>query len=826
MKLLNLVEPALHDTRYALRMLRKNPGFFAVTIVTLALGIGANTAIFSIVYAVLLRPLPYRDPGRLVKISFDRPGIGLRDAGYSVPELEDLRTRAAVFDDVSVTWPVNANLTGASEPARLELLAVSPNYFAMLGATPQLGRLLGPEDTAPGFAEAIDISDGLWTRAFGRDPQILGRSVRLDNDLYTIVGVLPAGFRHPGKTVVNDVEVWTTAGFIADPFPKPVRNARFLPGAIGRLRTGVSMKQAQAMLDTLSAQLRREYPAFYSEQAQWSIEIQPLQQSLVGNVRPMLLVLMGAVFLIILIASVNVANLLLARASGRQREIAMRLALGATRSRILRQMLIESIVLSLIGGLAGVSAASSTLDAVLTLVPAKIPRLSEVGLDWTVLGFALLISLLTGVAFGLAPAIQSIKADVSSAIKEGARGSGFGKGTSHLRDLLTVSELALAVVLMVGAGLLLRTFWTLVQANPGFNPDRVVTAGIWLPVPNDPKQDPYAKPGIQDNFVRESIRRVAALPGVEQAAVTTSLPATATAFDIVLNVEGRSTDSSQDLSGKLISVSPGYVSLMQATLIAGRSVSEDDDQARPQVAVIDKSTASRYWPGQDPIGKRVKFRQGPTAPWITVVGVIKDIKHDGLDIDGVPHVYTSIFQFPSRQLNLVIRTSLPAAALDTQIRREVQAIDPALPVFGLRAMNEVIDVSLGARRFSAQLVAVFAALAILLASVGIYGLLAYLVGQRSDEIGIRMALGAKPSDIRLMILRKGALLAGAGIVIGLLLAASAAPAVSVLLYRVRPIDPIVFLVVPVLLGAVAALASYLPARRATTVDPVVALHQS
>jgi len=540
----------------------------------------------------------------------------------------------------------------------------------------------------------------------------------------------------------------------------------------------------------------------------------------------MLLVLMGAVFLIILIASVNVANLLLARASGRQREIAMRLALGATRSRILRQMLVESIVLSLIGGLAGVAAASSTLSAVLTLVPAKIPRLNEVSLDWTALGFALLISVLTGVAFGLAPAVQSVKADVSSAIKEGARGSGFGKGTGRLRDLLTVAELALAVVLMVGAGLLLRTFWTLVQSNPGFNPDRVVTAGIWLPVPNDPKQDPYAKPGVQDNFVRESIRRVAALPGVEQAAMTTSLPATATAFDIVLNIEGRSTDSSQDLSGKLISVSPAYLSLMQATLIAGRPVNEDDDQARPQVAVIDQATASRYWPGQDPIGKRLKFRQGPTAPWITVVGVIKDIKHDGLDIDGVPHIYTSIFQFPSRQLNLVIRTSLPAAALDTQIRREVQAIDPALPVFSLRAMSEVIDASLGARRFSAQLVAVFAALAILLASVGIYGLLAYLVGQRSDEIGIRMALGAKPSDIRRMVLGKGALLAGAGILIGLVLAGLAAPAVSVLLYGVRPIDPVVFLVVPVLLGGVATLASYLPARRATAVDPVVALHQS
>src|SRR5262245_28237246 len=543
----NLIEHLVQDFRYALRMLLKSPGFSLVTIVTIALGIGANTAIFSIVDAVLLRSLPYRDPDRLVKITFNRPGIGLRDAGYSVPELEDIRSRAEVFDDVSVTWPVNANLTGASEPARLELLAVSPNYFPMLGAAPQIGRLLGPQDTTPGFAESIDISDGLWSRAFGRDPQILGRSVRLDNDLYTIVGVLPPGFRHPGKTVVNDVEVWTTAGFIADPFPRPVRNARFLPGAIGRLRAGLSLKQAQAMLDAVSTQLRNDYPDFYSPEAKWSIGIEPLHQSLVGKVRPMLLVLMGAVLLIVLIASVNIASLLLARASGRQREIAMRLALGATRARVVRQMLTESVVLWLIGGAAGVATASSTLDAVLHFVPAKIPRLTEVGLHPAVLGFALFVSVLTGLAFGLAPALQSARADVSASIKEGAKGSGSGKRTGRLRDLLTVSELALAVVLMVGAGLLLRTFWTLLQVNPGFNPSRVVTAGIWLPVPNDPKSDPYAKPEVRNNFVREAVRRVAALPGVEMAATTTSLPATDTAFDIVINVEGRPVESSEDL---------------------------------------------------------------------------------------------------------------------------------------------------------------------------------------------------------------------------------------------------------------------------------------
>jgi predicted permease len=826
MRRANLIETLLQDMRYAFRMLLKSPGFTLVTVLTLALGIGANTAIFSIVNGVLLRSLPYRDPDRLVKISFDRPGISLEDAGYSVPELEDLRSRAGVFDDVTVIWPVNANLTGASQPERLELLAVSPNYFAMLGTSPQMGRLLGDQDSAPGFAEAVVISDGLWTRAFGRDPGIIGRGVRLDNDLYTIVGVAPTGFRHPGKTVVNDVDVWTTSGFIADPFPKPVRNARFLPGAIGRLRSGLSLKQAQTMLDALSMQLRSEFPDFYSTQARWSIHIQPLQQSLVGKVRPMLLVLMGAVFLIILIASVNIANLLLARASARQREIAMRLALGATRPRIVRQMLTESIILSLIGGVAGVVAASSTLAAILRFVPAKIPRLTEVGIHWAVLGFALLISVLTGLAFGLAPAIQSVKADVSAAIKEGARGSGYGKSTGRLRDLLTISQLALAVVLMVGAGLLLRTFWTLLQVNPGFNPTHIVTAGIWLPVPNDPSSDPYAKPGVQNNFVLESLRRVAALPGVETSAMTTSLPATDTAFSVVLNVENRTVDASEDPLAKMICVSPDYLNLMQATLVEGRSVNEQDQQDKPQVAVIDQTTARRFWAGQDPLGRRLKLRPGPNAPWLTVVGVIRDIKHDGLDTDGIPHIYTSIYQLPSRQMSLVIRTSLPPSALETQIRRQIQAIDPALPIFSLRSMTDVLDASLGPRRFSAQLVAAFAVLALLLASVGIYGLLAYMVGQRSDEIGIRMALGAKPSDIRRMILGKGTLLAGLGVLIGLVLAALIAPAIAALLYGVNPVDPLVFLVVAALLIVIATLAGYIPARRATSIDPVVALRQS
>ena len=478
------MEILFNDIRYAFRIMRKSPGFTLIIILTLALGIGANTSIFSIVNAVLLRSLPYYDPSRLVKITFNNPGIGLRDIRFSVPEWEDLKSRAGVFEEVSVVWPGSTNLTGArQQPERLELLGVSPNYFSMLGASPQIGRLFGSQDFALGFAEAAVISDGLWRRSYGGDPNILGKRLKLDNDPYTIVGVLPAGFRHPGKTVAKDVEVWVTCGFSADPYPKPARNVRVLPGAIGRLKPGIDVTQAQARLTAMASELRTDFPNDYPPEAKWSIEIQPLQDSLVGNVRPQLLVLMAAVVLVVLIASVNIANLLLARASGRQREMALRMALGAGRFRMVRQMLTESLVLSLIAGVAGVLAAKLTLSFIIRFVPASVPRLAEVGVDRTVLLFALLISIFTGIIFGLAPAFQAMKADMTAAIREGAQGSGSSAKTFRLRSLLIVSELALAVVLMVGAGLLLRTFWGLLQENPGFNPSRVVTASFWLPIP-------------------------------------------------------------------------------------------------------------------------------------------------------------------------------------------------------------------------------------------------------------------------------------------------------------------------------------------------------
>jgi predicted permease len=823
----------LQDVRYGLRMLVKKPTFTIVAVLTLALGVGANTAIFSIVNAVLLRSLPYPNPDRLVRIFFNEPGVGLRDVRFSKPELDDLLTRASVFEDVSPIYEGSENLTGGKQPERVDGVNGSFSYFSMLGVVPQIGRLFGPQDYAPGFAPLAVISDGLWHRAYGADPNVIGRTIRIDGDPFTIIGVLPRGFRHPGPTTSGDAEVFCPFGFSADPFPPPMRGTRILKSGIGRLKPGLTLAQAQAQLTAMAAQLRHDFPTDYPPRAQWTIEIQPLQETLVGKVRPMLLVLLGAVILIVFIVSLNIANLLLARASGRQQEMAVRQALGASRGRMVRQMLTESMLLSLIGGVAGIATAVGTLGFILRFVPSNVPRLNEARIDWVVLAFALLISILTGLVFGLAPALHSAKAALSSAIREGGRGSGYSTKTGRLRDVLIVSELAFAVILMVGAGLLLRTLRDLLQENPGFNPTQVVTANTWLGVPNDEKTDPYLGIAGVARFDREVLRQMKAIPGVELAAITSALPTTNSNPNAVggLAIEGfaiedRPVESSQDLSAERIRISPDYFKVFQATLLRGRSFTEGDEDGKPLVAIIDESTAHKYWPTGDPLGRRVRFGKDPTKPWTTIVGIIRDIKSDGLDIDGVPHIYVSVYQDDSKQVSVVLRTSLPAALLEPQIRHEIQSIDPGLPVFNVSSMNDVLDRSLASRRFSADLVGGFAGLAVLLASIGIYGLLAYMVSQQSREIGIRMALGARRGDILRLFLHKGVALAGVGIVAGLVVSASTASMMANLLYGVRPHDPAVFLIVPLLLFAIAVLASYLPARRATKVNPMIAFREA
>src|SRR5690242_3099528 len=697
--------------RYAVRTLVKKPTLTIVAVLTLALGVGANTAIFSIVNAVLLRSLPYRDPDRLVRVFFNEPGVGLRDVRFSEPELEDLQKRAGVFEDVTPIFEGSEDVIGAGQPERVEGLNGSFSYFSLLGVTPQVGRLFGPQDFAPGFASEVVISDGLWRRAYGADPNIVGRMLRLDNDPFTIIGVLPPGFRHPGPTVSGDVDVFGAAGFIGDPFPKPMRGTRILLNGIGRLKPGLTLAQAQARLTTMAAELRRAFPGDYPPQAQWTIEIQPLQETLVGNVRPMLLVLLGAVILIVFIVSLNIANLLLARASGRQQEMAVRLSLGASRGRMVRQMLTESMLLSLIGGAAGVATAVGTLGFILRFVPSSVPRLNEVRIDWVVLAFALLISILTGLVFGLVPSLHSTKGALSAAIREGGRGSGYSTKTGRVRDVLIVSEVGFALILMVGAGLLLRTLRGLLQENPGFNPTQVVTANIQLPNPNDPKTDPYRDIPRRAIFDRELLRRMTGIPGVELAAITSALPTTNSNPNAVggLAIEGfaiedRPVESSLDLRAERIRISSDYFKVLQTTLLRGRSFTESDEDGKPLVAIIDETTPRKYWPTSDPLGRRVRFGKDPTNPWTTVVGVVKDIKSDGLDLDGVPHIYVSTYQDSSKRLSVVLRTSLPASLLEQELRHEVQSIDPGLPVFNVSSMNDVLDRSLASRRFSADLV--------------------------------------------------------------------------------------------------------------------------
>jgi predicted permease len=824
-----LVETMFQDLRHALRLLRQTPTFTLVAVVTLALGVGANTAIFSIVNAVLLRPLMFPEPDRLVKILFATPGTGLHGVLYSVPELEDLRNRAGVFEYVAGIERGSVNLTGGSQPERLEMFVSSPNYFSMLGATPQIGRLFGSDEETPGYAPGVVISDSLWRRDFAANANVLGETIHLDNDPHTIVGVLPRDFHNPGRAAEHDIEVFLASGFRAESDPKPTRSARSFPGVLGRLKRGMTLHQAQARLTAMAIEIRHDYPADYPPEGQWTIEIQPLQESIVGQIRPTLLVLQGAVVLIVFIVALNLANLLLARASGRHLEMAMRSALGASRRRIVRQMLTESMLLAVIGGMAGMAVAVAMLRFMPSVLPSSIPRFAEVTLDWTALTFGLAISALVGVLFGLMPAIHAARADLSIATREGARGSGRGVRTARSRDALIVSELAIAVVLMIGAALLLKTFRELLRENPGFNPTHVVSAKVNLPFPGDPKNDPYQTLAKQVALYRELGRRMNAIPGVERVGFASDLP-TSRGFTFSLSLEDRPSSSGDDLHARELIVNPEYFRVMQAPLGRGRFFTEGDQQGKTRVAIVDESTARRYWPDRDGLGRRLRMGQGA---WMTIVGVVKDIKQDGLDTTGLPHVYVPMYQdfdvadgYVFRDAVILLRTSLPASALDPLIRNQVHSVDPRLPVYDVASMNDVLDRSLGARRFAAQLVGGFAVLSLLLTSIGIYGVLAYMVGQRSHELGIRMALGATRRQILALILGRGAVLAGVGVFAGVVLSASAASMIASVLYGVRPHDPAVFLAVPVLLLAVAVLASYLPARRATRIDPIRALREA
>lgn len=825
-------ENLAQDMGYGLRMLRKAPGFSAIAILTMALGIGATTAIFSVVDATLLHPLPYPQPEQLVSIEDDLPGVGAQDVGMSEPEWQDLE-HSGVFEYVSPTQFDENNLTGSSQPARVRILIVAPNYFALLGVKPQLGRAFHPEDHSPGLILEVVISDGLWKRMFGGDPHILDRSVRLDTDLYRIVGVMPPGFDAPGRTAEErNIEVWAATSFYGLPMPDhPPRSGRNLPTAVARLRPGLTIEAAQSRLDALVAALQKEFPKDYPKQSAWTVRLLPLKERVVGNVRQSLILLLGAVGLVLLIGCVNVANLLLARASARGREMAVRRALGAARKRLISQLLTESVLLSLIGGIAGLAILFFTKGFLLRLLPEGLPRLNEISISSPVLVFALGASVVTGAIFGLVPALQADRLDLTHMLKQEGRGSTGSGEQARTRRILVVIEFALSLVLMVAAGLLLRSFRDLVNVRLGFNPQNVIAVRTRLPDPNDPKVDLYGNPAKEALFLRELVRRNRTLPGVEEVAIgdTASIPLDESLRDLKLISEGKflftfegDIQNDEPPVAERSSVSPEYFHLLGIPLLRGRLFKDSDNDQAPQVAVINEAFARTYWPSQNPLGKRFK-RNRASAPWISVVGVIANARTETLAEAGVPKIYLDLYQTGGKRLAIFLRGHLDTGAIPEQFREQVQSLDPTLPVSGGQTLIETLSASLAERRFSMEIVGLFAVTALLLAGLGIYGVISYLVSERTHEIGIRIALGAGSRSILQMVLRQGLGLAIAGAAVGLVCALIVSHLMAGLLYVVRPTDPLTFAGVALLLIGVALLACYIPARRAIRVDPQIAL---
>jgi predicted permease len=605
----------IQDAKYALRTLRKSPGFVAVAVLTLSLGIGANVAIFALVNAVLLQPLPFHEPDRLMRIFDDLNGAGARDVGMSVPELEDLRKRSDVFERVSAMWPISVALTGGDRAERVELLGTSPNYFQLLGASAALGRVFGEADSVPGFVDGIVISDGLWKRQFGGNPGVIGRRVRVDEDGYTIIGVMPPDFRHPGRTLEGDVEVWAAAGFLADPFPSPpIRSQRFLPGAMGRLKPGLTLQQAQLRLDAMAAQLQQAYPKDYPAQSRWSLRIQPAQTSLTGNVRPTLVVLLAAVSFVLLIVCVNIASLLIARSSARTRELAIRRALGASRGRLVRQLLTESVFISLAAGLAAIVILELSRTSLLRMMPADLPRLSEVHFDFLAVALALALSLITGILSGMTPALQASATDPNHDLKEGGRGgTGQSVRKSRFRSALVSVEIALSVVLLIGAGLLIRSFSAALQQNPGLDPKGLTVAQIWIPVPNNPKANRYLNPPQRAGLARELLHQMRLLPGVQGVAIgdANTIPFLNNQTNPVAFFFPDDTAAGQNnYVAEFGAVSPEYFAVLKTPIQRGRVFTNQDSDMSARVVVVNEAFLRKFSKHKDLIGKRLRNSSG------------------------------------------------------------------------------------------------------------------------------------------------------------------------------------------------------------------------
>ena len=819
----------LQDVRFTLRQLGKSPGFALVVILTLGLGIGANTALFSVVDAVLLRPLPYKNSERLVAIHDELPGVNLHDAGMSVQEAEDFRDRSGVFEEFSTVWPFDVNITGGDKPERLEGMAVSPNYFSMLGASPELGRVFTQTDYRKGFFEGAVISDALWRRMFGGDRSVIGRAVRLDNDLYTIIGVMPADFRHPGRTLRSASDIWLTAGYIAAPFPDPPkREIRMFPGALGRLKPGLTQQQAQAKLDGFVSQLGQQYPTEYPASARWSAQLKPLHDEVVGNSGTMLFALLVAVSMVLLIACVNIASLLLARSAVRQREIALRQALGARAARLIRQLLTESLLLSVAGGLLALILGFWFKNVLLHAVPAGLPRLNEVTLNLRVLGFAIGVSLITGLGFGVAPAWQLVRPRLMGELMQGTRGSSAGTNQHRFLSALVISEFALSLVLMIGAGLLLRSFWKVIEVQPGFETNHLVVAHMWLPYPNDRALNPYLRVAERAVFAREVLRRVQELPGVQDAVVSSgSAPFSGATGRVQFLLEGTAQAAGESPAAEVGTFTPDFLKTFGMTLVRGRSFTDADNETGDPVGIVDQTAAEQFWPNQDPLGKRIlAVIPGATVDpprWTTIVGIVGRTRSEGLDAPYNPHIFLPAYQRIGIAIRIYARTASGAGAMEEPVRTAVQSVDPNLPVFDVQTLDTIVATSVSSRRFALQLMGMFAATALLLAAIGIYGVMAYFVSQRVREIGIRMALGAQRRDVLRLIVSRGMVLAVIGGAVGIVASLAAAQLISGMLFGVTAHDPLTIAAFALVLGGAALAANYIPARRAMKVDPVVAL---
>ena len=806
----NVIADLLHDLRYAARLQRKNPGFTIVAVIALALGIGANTAIFSVVNTVLLRPLPYKDPERLVMVWEDASRHGYPRDTPAAGNYSDWRDQNQVFEGMAAIADTSFNLTGSGEPERLEGRRVSANLFPLLGVEPQIGRVFTAAEDQPGGPRVVLLSYGLWQRRFGGDPNIAGQSLTLNGESYVVVGVMPARFQFPS----SDDQAWVPIAFTQQ---EAANRGRHYLQVLARLKPGVSLAQAQSEMSTIATRLQQQYPQFNAE---LGAVVQPLQEHLVGDIKPALLILLGAVGLVLLIACANVAYLLLARAAVRQKEIAVRVALGARRWRLIRQFLTESVLLSTLGGLVGLAIAYGGLVLLKAFIPENISQAREISIDLKVLGFTFLVSVATGLIFGLAPAIQAARFNQIETLKEGGRDAATGGGGKRLRGLLVTAEVAISLVLLIGAGLLINSFLRLRNVDPGFRADNLLTMRIVLPKPR------YEQFERRSAFYTDLVQRIQSLAGVRSAAVTTNLPLYRQGNSIGISIEGQpAPPPGQERIVVTRIISPGYFDTMSIPLLRGRQVTEQDTETTPNVVVISETMARRYWPGEDAVGKRIAAGR-VTSPedWIQVVGVVKDVRQFELNAEPKPQMYLSYRQagfFEPR--DLVVKTDVDPSSLAATVRKAVWEIDKDQPVSNIQTMEEILADSIARQRFSMLLLAIFAAVALVLAGVGIYGVMSYSVAQRTHEIGIRMALGAETGAVLKLAVGYGMKLVIAGIVIGLIAAFALTRVMATLLFGVTATDPTTFTLISLLLVAVAALASYIPARRATRVNPIIAL---